>query len=104
MTLIHGDSIELLPRMHADVVLIDPMHPPRKKTALVKAEMRAIRDIVGFDEDQRLLIETALAVAAKRVVLKWPARAAPLAGLRAASHQITGKSIRYDVFMTSKEV
>ena len=104
MTLIHGDSIELLPRMHADVVLIDPMHPPRKKSALVKAEMRAIRDIVGFDEDQRLLIETALAIAAKRVVLKWPARAAPLAGLRPASHQITGKSIRYDVFMTSKEV
>jgi 16S rRNA (guanine1516-N2)-methyltransferase len=104
MTLIHGDSIELLPRMHAEVVLVDPMHPPRKKSALVKAEMRAIRDIVGFDEDQRLLIETALAIATKRVVLKWPARAAPLAGLRPASHQITGKSIRYDVFMTSKEV
>ena len=104
MTLIHGDSIELLPRMHAEVVLVDPMHPPRKKSALVKAEMRAIRDIVGYDEDQRLLIETALAIAAKRVVLKWPARAAPLAGLRPASHQITGKSIRYDVFMTSKEV
>ena len=104
MTLIHGDSIELLPRMQADVVLIDPMHPPRKKSALVKAEMRAIRDIVGFDEDQRLLVETALTMAAKRVVLKWPAKAAPLAGLRPASHQIIGKSIRYDVFMSSKEV
>ena len=104
MTLIHGNSIELLPRMHADVVLVDPMHPRRKKSALVKAEMRAIRDIVGFDEDQLLLIETALAIAAKRVVLKWPARAAPLAGLRPASYQITGKSIRYDVFMTNKEV
>ena len=102
MTLIHGDSIELLPRMHADVVLVDPMHPPRKKSALVKAEMRAIRDIVGFDEDQRLLVETALAMAAKRVVLKWPAQAAPLAGLRPASHQIIGKSIRYDVFTTIK--
>ena len=102
MTLIHGDSIELLPRMHADVVLVDPMHPPRKKSALVKAEMRAIRDIVGFDEDQRLLVETALAMTAKRVVLKWPAKAAPLAGLRPASHQIIGKSIRYDIFMTIK--
>jgi len=102
MTLIHGDSIELLPSMHADVVLVDPMHPPRKKSALVKAEMRAIRDIVGFDKDQRLLVETALAMTAKRVVLKWPAQAAPLAGLRPASHQIIGKSIRYDVFMTIK--
>ena len=102
MTLIHGDSIELLPRMHADVVLVDPRHPPRKKSALVKLEMRAIRDIVGFDEDQRLLVETALAMTAKRVVLKWPAQAAPLAGLRPASHQIIGKSIRYDVFITIK--
>ena len=102
MTLIHGDSIELLPRMHADVVLVDPMHPPRKKSALVKAEMRAIRDIVGFDKDQRILVETALAMTAKRVVLKWPAQAAPLAGLRPASHQIIGKSIRYDVFITIK--
>ena len=103
MTLIHGDSITLLPHMQADVVLVDPMHPPRQKSALVKAEMRAIRDIVGGDEDQQLLIETALAMATKRVVLKWPAKAAPLRGLRPASHQIIGKSIRYDVFMTSKK-
>ena len=103
MTLIHGDSIALLPQMQADVVLVDPMHPPRQKSALVKAEMRAIRDIVGVDEDQQLLVETALTMATKRVVLKWPAKAAPLAGLRPASHQIIGKSIRYDVFMTSKK-
>ena len=103
MTLIHGDSITLLPHMQADVVLVDPMHPPRQKSALVKAEMRAIRDIVGGDEDQQLLIETALAMATKRVVLKWPAKAAPLTELRPASHQIIGKSIRYDVFVTSKE-
>ena len=102
MTLIHGDSIALLPHMHADVVLVDPMHPSRQKSALVKAEMRAIRDVVGVDEDQQLLVETALTMATKRVVLKWPAKAAPLAGLRPASHQIIGKSIRYDVFMTNK--
>ena len=103
MTLIHGDSIALLPHMHADVVLVDPMHPSRQKSAQVKAEMRAIRDVVGVDEDQQLLVETALTMATKRVVLKWPAKAAALAGLRPASHQIIGKSIRYDVFMTSKE-
>ena len=102
MTLIHGDSIALLPHMQADVVLVDPMHPPRQKSALVRAEMRAIRDIVGVDEDQQLLVETALAMATKRVVLKWPAKAAALAGLQPASHKIIGKSIRYDVFITSK--
>ena len=58
MNLIHGDSITILPHMQADVVLVDPMHPPRQKSALAKAEMRAIRDIVGIDEDQRSLVET----------------------------------------------
>ncbi len=38
--------------------------------------------------------------ARKRVVLKWPLRAPPLAGLRQPSHQIVGKTTRYDVFMT----
>jgi len=99
MTLIHGDSIQLLPQMRADVVVIDPMHPPRKKSALVKGEMRAIRDIVGVDDDQLCLIETALAMASKRVVVKWPAKAPPLDGLKKCSHQIIGKSIRFDVFM-----
>lgn len=103
MKLIHGDSIALLPHMQADVVLVDPMHPPRQKSALVKAEMRAIRDIVGADEDKRLLVETALAMAKKRVVLKWPAKAPPLKGLLPASHQIIGKTVRYDVFMINKE-
>jgi len=100
MTLIHGDSIDLLPRMNPDVVLIDPMHPPRKKSALVKSNMRELRDIVGADEDQRRLIETALDAAAKRVVIKWPSKSPPMEGLKPCSHQIVGKSVRYDVFMT----
>jgi len=33
-------------------------------------------------------------------VLKWPLRAALLAGLPPPSHQIRGKTTRYDVFMT----
>ena len=100
MTLIHGDSISLLPQMRADVVVIDPMHPPRQKSALVKGEMRAIRAIVGVDDDQRSLIKTALAMASKRVVLDLSAGRASFYGFGQASHQISGKPIRYEVFMT----
>jgi 16S rRNA (guanine1516-N2)-methyltransferase len=32
------------------------------------------------------------------VVLKWPLRADPIAGLRRPSYQIMGKTVRYDVF------
>ena len=102
MTLVHGDSCVLLLQMKPQVILIDPMHPPRDKTALVKKEMRLIRDIVGTDADSVQLMQVALEAAQNRVVLKWPLRAEPMAGVRKPSHQILGKSTRYDVFVKAK--
>ena len=99
MTLLYGDARDLLAALSPEVVLVDPMHPPRKKTALVKNEMRLIREIVGTDEDSVDLMKVALATARKRVVLKWPRRADPMAGIVPPSHRITGKSTRYEVFM-----
>ena len=99
MTLLHGDSILLLPDLAPDVVLVDPMHPPRNNSALVKKGMRILREIVGADPDQTELMKVALACAKKRVVLKWPMRAEPMPGIRPPSHQILGKNTRYDVFM-----
>ena len=103
MTLLQGDAINLLPTLTPEVVLIDPMHPPRKKSSLVKKEMRVIREIVGVDEDAADLLRVALDCASNRVVLKWPQKADPIPGIRAPSHQITGKSTRYDVFMSLGE-
>lgn len=100
MTLIHGDSRALLPSLAPEIVLVDPMHPERTKSALVKKQMRDLRDIVGADPDARELMDTALASATRRVVLKWPLRAASIEGLRKPSHQILGKTTRYDVFVT----
>lgn len=102
MTLIHGDSRVLLPQLNPQVILIDPMHPPRDKTALVKKEMRLIRDIVGTDPDAVQLMQVALEAAQNRVVLKWPLRAEPMPGVQKPSHQILGKSTRFDVFVKAK--
>lgn len=99
ITLINADSRDVLATLSPQVVLVDPMHPERKKSALVKKQMRDLRDVVGPDADSRDLMEAALAAATERVVLKWPARAAPIAGLRTPSHQIAGKTTRYDVFV-----
>jgi len=68
----------------------------------VKKEMRLIRDIVGADPDAVELMQAALEAAQNRVVLKWPLRAEPMAGIRKPSHQIVGKSTRYDVFVKAK--
>ncbi|MFT4743919.1 MAG: 16S rRNA (guanine1516-N2)-methyltransferase, partial [Yoonia sp.] len=31
MTLLHGDAKDLIPELSGEAILIDPMHPPRKK-------------------------------------------------------------------------
>ena len=99
MTLLKGDAKDLLLGMSAEVILIDPMHPPRTNSALVKRELRQVREIVGTDEDAADLVMVALQNALSRVVLKWPAKADPITGIQPCSHQIVGKSTRYDVFM-----
>jgi len=102
MTLIHGDARALLPTLQADVVTVDPMHPARTKTALVKQEMRLLREMVGADPDVADLMQAALVARCGRVVLKWPLRAEPLAGIRKPSYQIAGKTVRYDVFVNPR--
>jgi 16S rRNA (guanine1516-N2)-methyltransferase len=101
MTLVYGDARDRLPELKPDVVIIDPMHPPRRNTALVKQEMRQLSAIVGADEDADELMRIALASARERVVLKWPLRAAPLLETPKPSHQFAGKTVRYEVFVTA---
>ena len=102
MRLLHGDSCELLPELKPHVVYVDPMHPPRGSTALVKKQMRQVREIVGTDPDAEKLMQVAMETAENRVVLKWPLRAEPMQGIRKPSHQILGKTTRYDVFVKAK--
>lgn len=101
MTLVHGDARDRLREFKPDVVIVDPMHPPRRNTALVKQEMRQLSAIVGADEDADELMRVALASARERVVLKWPLRATPLLAAPKPSHQFAGKTVRYEVFMTA---
>lgn len=100
MSLIHGDARDYLPKLQPDVVLVDPMHPPRRNSALVKKEMRLLAGIVGPDQDAHELMRVALASARDLVVLKWPLTAAPLLESPAPSYQYSGKTVRYEVFLT----
>jgi 16S rRNA (guanine1516-N2)-methyltransferase len=100
MTLIHGDARDYLPNLQAEIVIVDPMHPPRQNSALVKKEMRLLAGIVGADEDAHELMRVALASARNHVVLKWPLTAAPLLETPAPSYQFSGKTVRYEVFLT----
>ena len=79
MSLIHGDARDYLPKLQAEIVIVDPMHPPRQNSALVKKEMRLLAGIVGADEDAHELMRVALASARDHVVLKWPLSRSPFA-------------------------
>ena len=101
MDLLLGDSKDILVKLSPEVVMIDTMYKDRKKTALVKNNMRLVREIVGPDSDYVELLEIALNCAKNRVVLKQPRYADPIREIRKCSHQILGKTIRYDIFMTN---
>ena len=96
-----GDSRLLLGQWHSpppDVVYLDPMFPHKKKTALVKKEMRALQTLLGGDCDTDELMAAALRCAAKRVVVKRPANAEHL-GARPPSTSIASKKHRFDVYL-----
>ena len=101
MELVFGDSKDILPKLTPEVIMIDTMYKDRKKTALVKNNMRLVREIVGPDSDYIELLKIALNCAKNRVVLTQPRYAEPIKEITKCSHQILGKTIRYDVFMTS---
>ena len=101
MELLFGDSKDILPKLTPEVIMIDTMYKDRKKTALVKNNMRLVREIVGPDSDYIELLKVALNCAKNRVVLKQPRYADPIKEIRKCSHQILGKTIRYDIFMTN---
>lgn len=68
-----------------------------KKSALVKKEMRVFQSLVGADEDADSLLEPARALAKRRVVVKRPDYAEPLAGMK-ASAAIATKNHRFDIY------
>jgi len=101
LTLLRGEAGALLPglaaRGLAPVVCLDPMHPPRRSTALVRKEMRLLRSQVGGDEDAGELFRAARAAAAARVVVKRPLHAPALAA--APDFVLRGRSTRFDVYL-----
>ncbi len=89
---------QLTPDHFPDVIYIDPMFPEKTKSALVKKEMRMLRDVVGDDTDAEKLLNAALFVAKKRVVVKR-AKLAPTLTEKKPSVVYEGKSSRFDVYL-----
>ncbi len=83
-----------------DVIYLDPMFPQRHSSALVKKEMRILRDLVGDDPDATTLFNAAYHAARQRVVVKRHSLD-PLISDRKPNHQLIGKTNRFDIYITT---
>lgn len=79
-----------------DVVYLDPMFPPRNKSALPGRPLQVLREIVGEDApDAPELLALARRCALGRVVMKQRAHG-PAVG--DPDWRVTGRTVRFDVY------
>ncbi|MBA4696192.1 MAG: class I SAM-dependent methyltransferase [Legionella sp.] len=116
ISLYNQDAVYYLERLssdcYPDIIYLDPMHPTRKKAALVKNKMQVLQKLIfntktGMDhlaclegtEEIRNLIQLARQKVTDCVIVKWPQRS--LAVL--PPHSSTpGKTVRFDRYMKLK--
>jgi len=99
--LVYLDQLVQTDQAMPDVIYLDPMFPERKKSAQVKKEMQCFHQLVGQDYDSDLLLAKAISIAHRRIVVKRPRLAEPLAN-KPPAFAIAGKSTRYDVYLPKK--
>lgn len=84
--------------IYPDVIYLDPMYPDRKKSASVKKNMQILQTLLGKDEDTTELLDAALNVAKKRVVVKRPKGSTNLSAIN-PTYQVNSKKTRYDIYI-----
>lgn len=105
--LIHEDANDYMMRQQGsenkppDVIYIDPMYPERKKSALVKKEMQILQRLHGQDDNAGRLLDNALTLAKKRVVVKRPIQAGTV-NEKKPNTCIKSKKTRYDIYTIEK--
>ena len=84
--------------IYPDVIYLDPMYPDKKKSASVKKNMQILQKLLGKDEDTQELLNAALKVAKKRVVVKRPKGAESLSEIK-PTYVVESKKTRYDIYI-----
>lgn len=98
ITLIQADALDWLQSNDAafDAIYLDPMYPDDGKAALPSKEMQILRELTGGDADADHLLAVARA-SGKRVAVKRPRHAAPLADCHADA-VIRSTQLRFDLY------
>jgi len=106
MTLQHSEARDWLAAAlrgeheRPDVVYLDPMFPPRQKSAKVKKDIALLQELLGVEQDFASLLEAARAVAQGRVVVKRPGGKLDET-LPKPSFTVPGKTAHFEVYVSS---
>lgn len=106
MTLVAGESRERFAAIargelpQPDVIYLDPMFPPRSKSASVKKDIALLHTLLGSEEDFASLLAAALGCAKHRVVVKRPGNKLD-SNLPQPAFTVPGKSAHFEVYVNS---
>jgi 16S rRNA (guanine1516-N2)-methyltransferase len=106
MQLLQGDSRERLAAIARgelappDVIYLDPMFPPRSKSASVKKDIALLHTLLGSEEDFAGLLAAALPCAKHRVVVKRPGNKTDMQ-LPQPAFTVPGKAAHFAVYVNS---
>lgn len=100
LNIAHADSVAFLRAVPAadapEAVYLDPMYPPQNTSAAAKKPLTMLRLLTGRPGDCAELFAAAMNCARRRVVVKRPPRAPPMAAGRAGA--VAGKLARFDIY------
>ena len=102
MTALKGDSrdamndlsLDVNADLRPDIIYLDPMFPARKKSGLIKKKFQILQRLEAPEEGDSL-IQAALSACPRRIIVKRPAKAPYLGGIK-PGYSIKGDVIRYD--------
>ncbi len=84
--------------LHPGLVLLDPMFPERKKSALIGKKFQLLQQLERPCAKEEELLQAAQAAHPRKIVIKRPLKGPYLAG-RKPDYSISGKAVRYDCFV-----
>lgn len=99
MRLFEENSLDALAHLEKrpEVVLLDPMFPERKKSALVKKKFQLLHQLEWPCGSEEELLEAARSAHPRKIIIKRPVKGPFLAGCK-PDYSLAGKAIRYDCF------
>ncbi len=99
ITFVAGDALQFTgDYCRPDIIYIDPMFTVTNKKAKVKKELQVIRALQKDAHGEEKLFGVARSLAKERVVVKR-ASCDPFFGKHKPSYSVTGKIIRFDVYL-----